>query len=62
MGPPDFKTLDANGDGKIIFDEFIARMKTHFDRLDANHDGVLEPSELPQPPADGGPPPPPPAG
>lgn len=48
IGPPPlaFKTLDADGDGKVSFAEFSAREKTRFDRLDVNHDGALEPSEL----------------
>ena len=31
----------------MTLDEFIAPMKAQFDRLDSNHDGVLEESELP---------------
>ncbi|MDI7776296.1 EF-hand domain-containing protein [Asticcacaulis sp. EMRT-3] len=52
MGPMALKALDTNGDGKISFAEFSARMKARFDKLDTNHDGVLEASEWPQPPAD----------
>lgn len=55
----DLKTLDADGDGKISFDEFTAPMKQHFDAMDADHDGALEPNELPQPGGGDGPPPPP---
>jgi len=53
MGPPDLKALDANGDGKVSFDEFAAPMKDHFDHIDANHDGALSDDELK---ADGPPP------
>jgi hypothetical protein len=58
-GPPDLKALDTNGDGKVTFEEFSAPMKTHFDRLDTNHDGVLSGGEL-TPVREDGPPPPPP--
>ncbi len=40
--------LDANKDGKITFDEFVAPMKEHFNELDANHDGVLQGDEMPK--------------
>jgi hypothetical protein len=60
--PMDIKTLDANGDGKISFEEFAAPMKAHFAELDADHDGVLDADELPPPPRDGMPPAPPPLG
>lgn len=39
---------DANGDGNITRDEFLARPIEHFDRLDANDDGVLSEAERPQ--------------
>ncbi|MBW8880535.1 MAG: EF-hand domain-containing protein [Asticcacaulis sp.] len=54
---PETRSLDGNGDGKVSFDEFAKPMKDHFDRLDANHDGVLSDDELR---ADLPPPPPPP--
>ena len=56
--PMDMKMLDENGDGKVSFDEFVAPMKKHFDRMDANHDGVLEADELVRPHDGDGPPPP----
>jgi hypothetical protein len=40
--------LDANKDGKVSFAEFSGPMKTHFDELDANKDGVLDDSEQPK--------------
>jgi len=64
MGPPDLKPLDANGDGKVSFEEFAAPMKDHFARLDTNKDGFLDADELKAPPppregeGPGGPPPP----
>lgn len=51
-GPMDPAALDADHDGKVSFAEFSAPMKRHFDQMDANHDGVLEASEMP-PPHDG---------
>ncbi len=42
--------LDVNKDGKISRDEFItpmtARATSHFDRIDANHDGFVEKAEM----------------
>ncbi len=40
--------LDTNKDGKISFAEFSGPMKTHFEELDANKDGVLDESEQPK--------------
>lgn len=65
MGPPDLKTLDSNGDGKVSYNEFSARSKALFDKLDSDHDGALSEAELKAPPPRGpegedGPPPPPP--
>lgn len=37
---------DKNGDGVISRDEFEANASAHFDKLDANHDGVLSDEEL----------------
>ncbi len=36
---------DANGDGKISRDEFVAAALHRFDRADANHDGQLTKAE-----------------
>lgn len=38
--------LDTDHDGRVSFAEFTASMKAHFDRLDANHDGYLDSTEL----------------
>lgn len=39
---------DANSDGNITRDEFLARPTQMFDRLDANNDGVISEAERPQ--------------
>ncbi len=60
------KRLDANKDGKVSFEEFVAPMKARFGKLDVNHDGFLDATELKAPPRppegrpdrDGPPPPP----
>jgi Ca2+-binding EF-hand superfamily protein len=55
-----FARLDTNADGKVTFEEFKqmasrrkgadeARMRKRFDRMDANHDGVLQPEEVARP-------------
>ncbi len=54
----DLKSLDTNADGKISFEEFSAPMKKRFDRLDANHDRVLDETELKARHEGNGPPPP----
>jgi Ca2+-binding EF-hand superfamily protein len=41
------KLFDTNGDGKVSEAEYVAYMSQGFYRMDTNHDGVLEPSELP---------------
>ena len=41
-----FAKADANGDGRISRDEFLARAAARFDRLDANKDGALTTDEL----------------
>jgi EF hand len=46
--PADYlKLFDSNGDGKVSEAEYVAYMSQGFYRMDANHDGVLEPDELP---------------
>ena len=37
---------DANGDGKVSHDEFMNAPYRMFERIDANHNNVLEASEL----------------
>jgi hypothetical protein len=39
---------DANNDGNITREEFMTHPTEMFDRLDANRDGVIAPSERPQ--------------
>ena len=41
-----FATLDANGDGKVSRDEFLAQAGARFDRMDANKDGFVTPDEM----------------
>lgn len=41
------KQFDTNGDGKVSEVEYVAYMSQGFYRMDINHDGVLEPEELP---------------
>lgn len=40
--------MDTDRDGKVSWTEFSARMKAAFDKLDTNHDGYLDPSEMPK--------------
>lgn len=42
-----FQAMDSNGDGRISETEYVAYMSQGFYRRDLNHDGVLEPAELP---------------
>ena len=42
--PQWFTRMDRNGDGDITFKEFLGD-KQAFDKLDANHDGFIEPKE-----------------
>lgn len=44
---------DANSDGNITREEFLARPNAMFDRLDANRDGVISAAERPQRPERG---------
>jgi hypothetical protein len=41
-----FRGADANGDGKLTRDEFVADAARFFQALDANHDGVIDGAEL----------------
>jgi len=41
-----FDETDANKDGKISKEEFVAARMKWFDEVDANHDGVLDKGEL----------------
>ena len=41
------KQFDTNGDGKVSEAEYVAYMSQGFYRMDTNHDGILESSELP---------------
>jgi Ca2+-binding EF-hand superfamily protein len=42
-----FQAMDTNGDGRVSETEYVTYMSQGFYRLDRNHDGVLEPDELP---------------
>ena len=41
-----FRGADANGDGKLTRDEFVADAARFFQTLDLNHDGVIDGQEL----------------
>ena len=42
-----FQAMDTNGDGRVSEAEYVTYMSQGFYRRDLNHDGVLEPDELP---------------
>lgn len=52
-GPPRLERADANNDGNITRDEFLAGPIEMFSRIDANHDGVIQASERPERPERG---------
>ncbi|WP_296819459.1 hypothetical protein, partial [Brevundimonas sp.] len=37
--------LDADGDGRLTFEELSAPIRRHFDEMDANDDGFIDDSE-----------------
>ncbi|SOO26769.1 putative secreted protein [Xanthomonas phaseoli pv. phaseoli] len=39
--------MDADGDGRVSLDEYLAWMSYAFDQRDTDHDGVLQGDELP---------------
>ncbi len=39
------RRMDPNGDGSVTREEFEARALKRFDRVDANHDGVIDATE-----------------
>jgi Ca2+-binding EF-hand superfamily protein len=41
-----FRAADANGDGKLTREEFVADAARFFQTLDTNHDGVIDGMEL----------------
>jgi Ca2+-binding EF-hand superfamily protein len=41
------RLFDRNGDGRVSEAEYVAYMSQGFQRLDRDHDGVLEARELP---------------
>ena len=42
------RAMDKDGDGRVSREEFTGR-PAMFDRLDANHDGFLDPSDRSEP-------------
>ena len=41
------KLIDANRDGRVSADEYVAWMSYGFEAMDRNRDGVLQPAEQP---------------
>ena len=41
-----FEAMDANGDGMVSKDEFMADHMKRFDKMDANHDGNVSKEEI----------------
>lgn len=41
------KQIDANRDGRVSADEYVAWMSYGFEAMDRNRDGVLQPAEQP---------------
>lgn len=39
--------MDVDGDGRVSLEEYLAWMGYAFDRMDRDHDGVLQADELP---------------
>lgn len=41
-----FKQLDANNDGRVSHEEYLAGARAHFAKLDTNGDGIVKADEL----------------